>query len=460
MKALHSPSNEPARTAKVLVVDDDEEILRQIQWALSEDYEVFTARDRQGALLQLRKEAAPVVLLDLGLPPSPRDAREGLRALDEILAEKPLTKVVVVSGNSERENALRAVEKGAHDIFPKPLDIEELKVVIRRVIRRVDLEAEALASRVGGSSAVFGEMIGSSPGMQAVFSTVRKVAPTDLPVLISGESGTGKELVAHAIHALSRRRNGSFVTIDCAAIPLELLESELFGHEKGAFTGAIALRRGKVEHAAQGTLFLDEIGDLAAPLQAKLLRFLQEKVIQRVGGHDFLPVDARVVAATNRNLQKAVKENSFREDLLFRLAVVDIELPPLRERGDDIVDLAERLALSIARDLGKPPRKLSSRAMEALRHHRWPGNVRELENRLKRAILLGEGPAIGAAELELEAALESGGPNISLKEARADLERDLVGKALAEAGGNISKAARTLGVSRPTLYGLMERYGL
>jgi two-component system NtrC family response regulator len=460
VKASLPPSSD--RTTglpKLLVVDDDEEILRQIQWALSEDYEVFTAEDRQGALVQLRKEAPPVVLLDLGLPPSPRDAREGLLALEEILDEAPQAKVIIVSGNSERGNALLAIEKGAHDIFSKPIDIQELKVVIRRVLRRVDLETEALASRVGGSSVVFGEMIGSSPQMQAVFSMVRRVAPTEIPILITGESGTGKELVAKAIHTLSQRRAGPFVAINCAAIPEGLLESELFGHEKGAFTGALTQRRGKLEHAARGTLFLDEIGELATGLQAKLLRFLQEKVIQRVGGHDPLPVDARVVAATNRDLGKAVEENLFRKDLLFRLAVVRIELPPLRERGDDIVDLAERLSVSIARDLGKPSRRLSGQAVEALRRHRWPGNVRELENRLKRAMLLTEGPGIGARELELEGVLVAGHTNFSLKEARADLEKELVGKALSEAGGNISKAARVLGVSRPTLYELMARYG-
>jgi two-component system NtrC family response regulator len=459
MSAPRLPSTDRGeKAARVLVVDDDEEILRQIHWALSEDYDVSVAGDRQAALLQLRKEEPAVVLLDLGLPPRPREAGEGLRALEEILAEKPFTKVIIVSGNSERANAILAVENGAHDIFPKPVDLEELKVVIRRVVRRVALETEALASRAGGSTVMLGEMIGSSPRMQEVFATLRKVAPTELPVLITGESGTGKELVASAIHRLSSRAALPFVPINCAAIPEGLLESELFGHEKGAFTGAFARHQGKLEQAARGTLFLDEIGDLAQGLQAKILRFLEEKVIVRVGGEEQVPADARVIAATNRNLAEAVSVKRFRQDLFFRLAVVTIELPPLRARGDDVTRIAEGLSLSIARDLGRPPRKLSARAIEALRRHGWPGNIRELENRLKRAIVLAEGEVIGPRELELEEALDP--PNLSLKEAKAGVERELVVRALSEFEGNISRAARALGVSRPTLYELIARYGL
>jgi two-component system NtrC family response regulator len=453
-----APAGQAAGLPRVLVVDDDEEILRQIQWALSGDYQVLTARDRQAALQHVRKEAVPVVLLDLGLPPRPREASEGLRALDEILADLPLAKVIIVSGNSERANARLAVERGAYDVFPKPVDIDELKVVIRRVCQRLDLEREVLATRRGGSAVVLGEMIGSSPRMQAVFATVQKVAATDISVLIAGESGTGKELVATAIHRLSARREAPFVAINCAAIPEGLLESELFGHEAGAFTGAVARRRGKMEFAERGTLFLDEIGELAPGLQAKLLRFLQEKVIQRVGGHEPIRIDARVVAATNQGLARAVKTNRFREDLFFRLAVVQIHLPPLRDRGDDIIELAERLAASISRDLDRPLRKFSAAAIAALRRHRWPGNVRELENRLKRALLLAEGSVLGVQELELTG--PEANPNVSLKEAKEELEKEMVGKALRESGGNISRAARALGVSRPTLYDLIARYGL
>lgn len=318
---------------KILVVDDDEQIRKQITWALADDFQVFAAGDRPAALELFRKEQTGIVLLDLGLPPRPRDADEGLSALEEMMGIDPLAKVIIVSGNSERASALAAIEKGAHDIFPKPVELDELKVVLHRVRRRLELERESIEERLLADRISFDDIIGSSEPMQQVFTTVTKVADTDVPVLITGESGTGKELIANAIHNRSHRSNGPFIPINCSAIPETLLESELFGHEKGAFTGASAQRRGKLEYANGGTLFLDEIGELAPEPQVKLLRFLQEKVVERVGGRQPIPIDGRVIAATNQDLEELVKSGRFREDLYFRLAVVRIELPPCGTGG-------------------------------------------------------------------------------------------------------------------------------
>jgi two-component system NtrC family response regulator len=391
----------------------------------------------------------------------PREAIEGLRTLEEMIGLNPLAKIIIVSGNSERQNALAAIEKGAHDIFPKPVDLDELKVVLHRVYRRVSMEKENLEERNLAERVSFEDIIGSSAPMQEIFATVRKVSGTDVPVLITGESGTGKELIANAIHNLSRRNNGPFIAINCGAIPDTLLESELFGHEKGSFTGATTQRRGKLEYANGGTLFLDEIGDLVPELQVKILRFLQEKVIERVGGRQLIPVDSRVIAATNLNLEEQVKANRFREDLYFRLAVVKMSLPPLRERSEDVIQLAEHLALAFSKELKKPPKKFSRQALDAIRKHSWPGNVRELQNRVKRALVLADGSSIGPAELELEPVTGSANAASStLKEAKEALERDILANTLRENNGNISKTAKALGISRPTLYDLMSRYGL
>jgi len=446
---------------KILIVDDDEQIRKQIQWALSDEFSGFSAGDRLSAIDTFRKEEIAVVLLDLGLPPHPREAIEGLQALEEMIGLNPLAKVIIVSGNSERQNALAAIDKGAHDIFPKPVDLDELRVVLRRVQRRVVLERENIEERNLAEHVSFEDIVGSSPPMQDIFATVRKVSGTDVPVLITGESGTGKELIANAIHNLSRRKNGPFIAINCGAIPDTLLESELFGHEKGSFTGATTQRKGKLEYANGGTLFLDEIGDLVPELQVKILRFLQEKVIERVGGRQLISVDSRVIAATNQNLEEEVKANRFREDLYFRLAVVKMALPPLRDRGNDVIQLAEHLVTAFCRELKKPAKRFSKQALDAMRRHSWPGNVRELQNRVKRAIVLADGPTIGPSELELET------PNGSvrtcastLKEAKEALERDILANTLRENNGNISKTAKALGISRPTLYDLMSRYGL
>ena len=444
---------------KLLIVDDDEQILAQLKWALAEDYQVFTASDRVSALEIFRREQMDVALLDLGMPPCPREATEGLAALEQLISGNPLMKVIIVSGNSERANALRAVEKGAHDIFPKPVDFDELKTVLGRVFKRVQLEKESREERNLAGRMSFEEIVGSSVAMKSVFNLVRKVAETEVPVLVLGESGTGKELVANAIHNLGMRKKGPFIAINCSAIPETLLESELFGHEKGSFTGASAQRRGKFEYAHGGTLFLDEIGDLAPELQVKILRFLQEKVIERVGGRGTIAVDARVIAATNQDLDAAVREGRFREDLFFRLAVVKLALPPLRDRGDDIIELAQHLADAFCVELRKPPIRFTRAALEAMRRHAWPGNVRELQNRIKRALVLADGPMIGPAELEL-ATLEEIPVQTSLRNARQEVEKEVITRALEENGGNISKAARALGISRPTLYQLMDRYEL
>jgi two-component system NtrC family response regulator len=397
----------------------------------------------------------------LGLPPHPREAIEGLRALDEMIALNPLVKVIIVSGNSERANAFQAIEKGAHDIFPKPVDMEELKVVLGRVFRRLELEVESLEERRMAQKVSLEEIVGSSRPMQTVFDTVRKVAETDVPVLILGESGTGKELIANAIHNRGARKKGPFVAINCAAIPETLLESELFGHEKGSFSGAISQRRGKFEYANGGTLFLDEIGDLVPELQVKILRFLQEKIVERVGGREPIRIDARIIAATNQDLDAAVKDGRFREDLYFRLAVVQIFLPPLRDRGEDVIELAQYLVKSYCREMRKPPIRFSKPALDAMRMHLWPGNVRELQNRVQRALVLSDGRTISPQELDLSVPEEeAASPQGKLKEARQDLERELIERTLSENGGNVSKSARALGVSRPTLYELMARHGL
>jgi len=445
-------------TEKLLVVDDDQQILTQIRWVLAEDYTVFTAGDRDSAIEIFRREQMSVVLLDHGLPPEPRDAEVGLQLLEDLISQNPLVKVIIVSGTCERANALRAVDRGAHDIFPKPVDLDELQVVIGRVFKRVALEQESLEERQLAQRVAIEEIIGASPAMLAVFTTVRKVAGTDIPVLIHGESGTGKELVANAIHNLSARSAEPFVPINCAAIPETLIETELFGHERGSFTGAVTQRRGKIEYARGGTLFLDEIAEVAPELQVKILRFLQEKVIDRVGGREPIHVDARIIAATNRDLEGLVKTGRFRADLFLRLAVVRVPLPPLRERGSDVIELAEHLLSAYCREFKKPPAKFSGAALEAIRRHPWPGNVRELQNRVKRGLVLTEGRVIGPKELELEDPLAEKVP--LLKEAQQNVEKELVERTLQQNGGNISKTARILGISRPTLYSLLSRHGL
>jgi two-component system NtrC family response regulator len=440
---------------KLLVVDDDEEIRTQIKWALSEDYDVVISGDRNEAVKSFREKQPAATLLDLGLPPQPNDITEGLAALDELLSINPAAKVIILSGQSEKQNAIEAVGSGAYDFLCKPVEMTELKLLLRRCIYVVQLEQEYKELKKNTTANNFEQMIGSSAEMEAVFGQIRKVAVTDASVLLLGESGTGKEVAALAIHQRSLRKEKAFVAINCNGIPENLLESELFGHEKGAFTGAHMQRIGLIETAAQGTLLLDEIGELPATLQVKLLRFLQEQRFQRVGGRQEIQIDTRIIAATNSDLKQAITNGKFREDLYFRLAVVVIHLPPLRNRGDDILLLAEEFLRRYAAQNNKSRLTFAPDAVRALCRHHWAGNVRELQNRVKRAVIMADNKRLTAADLELIAV--DLGSNITLKEARESAEKEVVQHALKRHRGKITAAAIELGISRPTLYELMEK---
>ena len=443
---------------RLLIVDDDDEIRSQMKWALVSEYEIKLAEDRASAIAGFREQRPDVVLLDLGLPPRPAETFEGLAALSEILTEDRRTKVIIVSGQSEREHALKAVAEGAYDFLPKPILMEELKIILRRAFHLSNLERELVSARTKAPLESFEGFLGTSPGMLEVFNTIRKVATTDASVLVLGESGTGKEMAAQAVHRRSNRRTGPFVAINCGAIPETLMESELFGHEKGSFTGAHAQRIGRVEAASGGTLFLDEIGELPTALQVKLLRFLQEQQIERVGGRGPVQVDVRVIAATHVDLRIALETNRFREDLYYRLAVVVMKIPPLRDRGGDISLLAQAFLKKFAPKDARSAPGFDSGALRAIEKHQWHGNVRELENRVKRAVIMAEKLRISAADLELVAAVST--VSINLKEARELLDREMVLEALRRSGGKISGAANELGVSRPTLYELMDKLGI
>jgi two-component system NtrC family response regulator len=444
---------------KLLIIDDDEEILTQMRWALAADYEILPAGDRITATELFRSERPPVVLLDLGLPPHPSTPDEGLATLSDLLAVDSLVKIVIVTGQGEKEIALRAVGAGAYDFLGKPIEMDELKLLLKRCfhVARLEREYREMRQRLQGDS--FEGMLGTSSRMQAVFDSIRKVATTDAPVLILGESGTGKEMAARAIHQRSARKDGPFAAINCSAIPETLLESELFGHEKGAFTGAHVQRKGRIENADGGTLFLDEIGEIPLALQVKLLRFLQEQRIERVGGRQEIQVDTRVIAATNADLKKILNDGRFREDLYYRLAVVQIVLPPLRDREDDTLLLAQSFLQLFAAQSGKAGLAFRPEALRAMRLHAWPGNVRELQNRVRRAVIMSEGKRLTAQDLEL-GQLAAASPGVSLKEAREALERDLIQQALKKHSGKITAAAAELGISRPTFYELMDKLGI
>jgi two-component system NtrC family response regulator len=441
----------------LLIVEDDEDIRTQLKWALASNYEVALAEDRVRAVAAFTANRPTVTLLDLGLQPRPNEPDEGLATLSSLLALDPLAKVIIVSGQGDKENALRAVGAGAYDFLFKPVDLDQLKLVLQRCVYVADLEQEYRALQQGQRAEVFEEMLGASPPMQAVFTFIRKVAPTTAPALILGESGTGKEMVAQALHRRSLQGNGPFIAINCNAIPENLLESELFGHEKGSFTGAHVQRKGHIESAAGGTLFLDEIGELPPSVQVKLLRFLQEKRFQRVGGRQEIQSDTRVIAATNANLQESVASGAFREDLYFRLAVVVVKVPSLRERGGDIGLLAKEFLQSYGLQHGKDRLTFTPDALRALSFHDWPGNVRELQNRVQRAVIMAEGKRVTASDLELT--MDRSLPQ-TLKEAREGAERQIVQDALRRHHGKITSAALELGISRPTLYELMEKLGI
>ena len=444
----------------LLLVDDDPEIRDQMKWAFASDYELLEALDRSSALAHVRQAMPRLVLLDLGLPPDPDGASEGLAILQGILEINPMAKVIVVTGNSDRANALAAIAHGAYDFIEKPVQLDVLKILLQRAtyLANVEQENRTLLERAGHND--LEGLVGSSAPMQDVFRMIRRVGPSDVPVLIAGESGTGKELVARAIHRQSARKSEPFIAINCGAIPETLLESELFGYEKGAFTGATQQRKGRIESAQRGTLFLDEIGDIPLALQVKLLRFLQDHTIQRLGAKETLAIDARILAATNVDLQKAIVEGKFREDLYYRLCVVTIAVPALSERGSDIILLARTFLTKFAEEEKKPLKGFMSQAVEALRTHPWPGNVRELENRIKRAVVMAEGKYVTPENLELKDPSLSEEEASTLKASRDSREKDLVRLAWEKAEGNVSRAASELGISRPTLYQLLVRYGL
>ena len=442
----------------ILILEDDEGIRRQLKWALSE-YRVLLSATRGEALKIFGEERPPVAIVDLGLPPDPDGASEGLAAMEEMIRVAPETKVIIASGNELREHALRAVALGAYDFYKKPIDIEELRFIIGRAIQLHELECEnRRLAAIAPNSTVDG-IIASSTEMIEVLRKVEKIAPTNVAVLLYGESGTGKEVLAKAIHHLSPRARRPFVAINCAAIPETLLESELFGYEKGAFTGAVKQTIGKIESAHHGTLFLDEIGDIPASMQAKLLRFLQDQIIERLGGRQALQVDVRIVCATHRNLEQMIAEGRFREDLYYRLNEVPIFVPPLRERHGDAVLLATFFVNRYSAQFNRPSKEFTSEALAAIRTHPWRGNVRELENKVKRAVVMSDGRAMTAADLELPPPSPKA-ITLDLREARRQAEQEIIKMALVETAGNMSKAAKLLGVSRPTLYDLVAEYSI
>lgn len=442
----------------LLIVEDDAGLQSQLRWCF-DGYEVVVASDKESALAQLRRRQPPVVTLDLGLPPDPANVSEGFQALSQMLRVAPDTKIIVVTGNDDRENAVRAIGMGAYDFYEKPVDPDMLGLIVDRAYQLHELETENRKLARRNERAPLGGVIAASPQMTRVCETVEKVAPVDVSVLLLGESGTGKELLARSVHSLSPRKDARIVVINCAAIPETLLESELFGFEKGAFTGAAKQTVGKIERADGGTLFLDEIGDLSLPLQAKLLRFLQERVIERLGGREEIDVDVRVVCATHQDLKGKIEAGEFREDLYYRISEVTINIPPLRERDGDAVLLAWAFLDRYAHQHGRALRGFSEEATAVIEGYAWPGNARELENRVKRAAIMAEGNVVTPADLDLPQ-LDSPPATTTLREAREQAERRAIRRALVLAEKRVAQAAELLGVSRPTLYDLMDKYGL
>ena len=445
---------------KLLIVEDDRGLQSQLKWSF-EDFEVAVAEDREGAIAHLRRLEPPVVTLDLGLPPDPGGVTQGFALLEEILALAPDTKVIVVTGHNDRTNAMRAIAMGAYDFYEKPIDPDLLGMTVQRAARLYHIEQEnRRLQSVHGSSALEG-LIASSAEMHKVCRTVEKLAPTDVSTLILGESGTGKEVLVKALHNMSDRRDKRLVAINCAAIPEALLESELFGYEKGAFTGAAKTTPGKIEVANGGMLFLDEVGDLPLPLQAKLLRFLQERVIERIGGRAEIAVDVRVVCATHRDLPALIQQGDFREDLYYRINEATIRVPPLRERQGDSLLLARAFLERFATQFKRPVKGFMPQAVEALEAYNWPGNVRELENRVKRAVIMADGNQVSLEDLELPGLEDAAEQEpFNLREVRERAESQAILRALARTDGNVSKTSELLGVTRPTLYNLMKKYAI
>ncbi len=446
---------------KLLIVEDDAGLQAQLKWAY-EDFEVIIAGDRESAIAALRAEEPPVVTLDLGLPPDPDGTSEGFAVLDAIMALKPDTKVIVASGHGARESALNAIERGAYDFYQKPVDIDQLGLIVRRALNlhRIEEENRRLAAKAGEGNTVLGGLITSAPEMVKVARTIERVANTNVSVMLLGASGTGKELLARGLHDASDRKQGNFIAINCAAIPENLLESELFGHEKGAFTGAVKTTEGKIELADGGTLFLDEVGDIPLPLQVKLLRFLQERTIERIGGRKSIPVDTRIVCATHQDLEGMIADGRFREDLFYRLAEVVVKIPALAERPGDATLLAKVFLKRFAAEMNPAVTGFAPDALAAIDGWGWPGNVRELENRVKRAVIMADGKLVHADDLDLGNAEEEDAQVLNLKSAREQSDRKMIRHALARSEGNISSTAKMLGISRPTLYDLIKQYDL
>jgi two-component system NtrC family response regulator len=441
----------------LLVVEDNPGLQKQLKWSFG-DYRVFLASDRASAIEQLKQHHTPVVTLDLGLPPDTSNASEGLAALEEILDFAPHTKVIVVTGNDDRENALKAISLGAYDFYQKPIDPDILVLIVERAYNLYALETELRQQSRKSLDSPLDGIVASSPQMLSVCRMVEKVGPSEITTLITGESGTGKELIARALHNLSPRRDRPFIAINCAAIPENLLESELFGYEEGSFTGAIKQTLGKIENANGGTFFLDEIGDMPMHLQAKMLRFLQERVIERIGGRISIPVDVRVICATHQDLAHLIQQSEFREDLYYRISEITIEIPPLREREGDRLLLARNFLDKFSQKNGRRFHGFTHQACMQIDAYTWPGNVREMENKVKRAVILAEGNRITERDLGLLEQHES--QSLNLLEAREQVERQLVERALAIHNNNISHAADALGISRPSLYKLLNKLSI
>ena len=453
-----SRKNQTEKTQPLLLVEDDPGLRSQLRWAL-DGFEVHLAEDRDNAIRIFEEVQPPVVVLDLGLPPDPNGASEGLATLEEILSCRPNTKVIVSSGNEERVNAVEAIRIGAYDFYPKPVDVEVLRLIIDRAVRLYQLEEDHKRLSQAQDEGPLTGVIAASPQMLKVCDAIRRIATSDVSVLLTGESGTGKEVLARALHESSTRTSEPFIAINCAAIPENLLESELFGHEKGAFTGAIRRTIGKIELAQGGTLLLDEIGDMPLPLQAKLLRYLQERLIERVGGREQIELDVRVISATNHDLKSMIETGGFREDLYYRLEEVGVHIPSLREREGDAVLLAKFFLQRFTLSLKKSFRGITKEGLAAIAAYEWPGNVRELENRMKRAIVLADGKYIGAADLDIDRKTST--TQIpTLRQAREAAEHDAIVRAIKLSQRNLTAAAKILGVSRPTLYDLLKTHKL
>lgn len=442
----------------LIIVEDDPGLQSQLKWSF-DGYDVHIVGDRVSAINSLRKTSAPVVTLDLGLPPDPTNVSEGFATLQEILNLVPQTKVIVVTGNDDRENALKSIDLGAYDFYQKPIDPDVLRVIIERAFNVYSLEDENRKLHNIQRNSPLDGVIANSPEMLEICRIIEKISPTDITALLLGESGTGKEVLARSIHAMSDRKDEKFAAINCASIPENLLESELYGYEKGAFTGASKKTIGKIESANGGTLFLDEIGDMPLGLQAKMLRFLQERVIERLGGREEIPVDIRVVCATNQDLEEKISQGEFREDLYYRISEISINIPPLRERAGDAVLLAWSFLKKYAKQNASKVSGFTEEALKAIEGYTWPGNVRELENRIKRSVVMADDQLITPSELQLTETSEDVMP-VNLREVRERAEAAAIIRALSFVGGNVSKAADLLGISRPTLYDLVNKYGL